>query len=158
MILVGKLLARTAVRTIEHVTLLPAYGAEVRGGTSHCQIVLSSDPISSPVNETFDSMIIMNQASGDRFGSALDDGGSLVVNTSLCKAMPAAAALLPATDMASELGDVRVANVIMLGALLSRRPLVPPGSIEDEIRTVLEGREASLVDLNLKAYRIGSNA
>ena len=83
-IFLGKLLANAAVDAIPHVTYFPSYGAEVRGGNSHCQVILSPDEISSPVAEEFEAMILMNQQSVDKFLPCLEGKGLAVINSSLC--------------------------------------------------------------------------
>ena len=129
-ILTGKLLASAALQHVAHITFFPSYGAEVRGGVSKCQVVLSSEEIASPVSARFDSAIIMNQASLDRYLPNVEPGGVVIVNASLCRPPPGTAAVaVPATEQAIELGDVRVANFIMLGACLRMKPLVPSSTL-----------------------------
>jgi 2-oxoglutarate ferredoxin oxidoreductase subunit gamma len=155
-VLLGKLFASAALKDTPHVTFFPSYGAEVRGGTSNCQVILSSAEISSPVADTFESMILMNQESLQRFLPKLAAQGLAVVNSSLCKAEASArVALVPATEEAEKLGDARVANLVMLGTLIAHRRVVAPEDIEESIRNVLEGRPLTIVDLNLAAFRSG---
>jgi 2-oxoglutarate ferredoxin oxidoreductase subunit gamma len=155
-ILVGKLLATVAVRTVPFVTFFPAYGAEVRGGTSHCQVMLSSNEIASPEAKEFDSMLIMNQASADAFALQLADGGVYVMNSSLCRGdAPPSTVAVRATDLADELGDTRVANFIMLGALMARKQPVGVKDVEAGIADMLAGKGQDLVDLNIEAFRTG---
>ena len=158
-ILMGKILAAVAVPTVPHVTFFPAYGAEVRGGTSNGQIVLSSEPISSPVCERFDAQLIMNQASADLFLPVLDEGGLAVLNASMCLTPETPDAVcVPASEMAQELGDIRAANFVMLGAFLARRPMVPPQDMEKQIASVFGRKGTSLIDLNTRAFRAGMAA
>lgn len=155
-LLIGRLVATVAVKDIPHITFFPAYGAEVRGGTSNCQVVLSSKEISSPVVERFDSMIIMNQASADRFLPQITENCLVIINSSLCKvpASPPTVAI-NATELADQLGDTRVANFIMLGAYLAGKQLVSPSNIEKGIEQVFRGKSRALIDLNIKAFRAG---
>jgi 2-oxoglutarate ferredoxin oxidoreductase subunit gamma len=155
-ILTGKLMATVAVNHVPHVTFFPAYGAEVRGGTSNCQVILSSREIASPVAEEFDSMIIMNQASGERFLPLLVRGGVAALNSSLCSIPPTGSmTAVDATDEAGRLGDTRVANLILLGALLGRKPILPPEGVETAIEQILAGKSRELVTLNVSAFRSG---
>lgn len=155
-VLVGKLLAAAAIENISHVTFFPSYGAEVRGGTSNCQVILSSEEIASPVLEQFDSLIIMNQASADKFTAQTADNALIVINSSLCKINAASSATaIPATELADELGDTRAANIIMLGAYLAKRKVVSPAGIEKEIERSFAGKTRGLIDLNIKAFRTG---
>ncbi len=158
-VMVGRLLASVAVKTVQYVTFFPAYGAEVRGGTSNCQVILSSGEIADPVPEELDSMIIMNQASADKFGHHVRKGCLLFINSSLCK-VPASipAVSVNATGMANKLGNICVANFIMLGAYLARRPYVAPADVEEGIEQALAGKDRALVDLNIQAFRSGLNS
>jgi len=158
-ILTGKLVASAALETVPHLTFFPAYGAEVRGGTSNCQVVLSSREINSPVPEEFDSMILMNQASLDRFADYMRDGCLTLINASMCTALPTAPHVpVDAAEAAARLGDTRIANMIMLGAYLAQKPLVLPASIESSIAKAFDAKGRSLSDLNIRAFRTGLNA
>jgi 2-oxoglutarate ferredoxin oxidoreductase subunit gamma len=155
-ILLGKLLARLATESIPHVTFFPSYGAEVRGGTSNCQIILSSDEIASPVAEQFDSLLIMNQQSAARFLPGLAPAGLAVFNESLCHpANDKRVAPVKATEIADRLGNVRAANFVMLGAWFKRKPVLPQAAIERQIRDSFADAKAALIELNLKAFQTG---
>jgi 2-oxoglutarate ferredoxin oxidoreductase subunit gamma len=155
-VFIGRLLATAAVQEVPHVTFFPSYGAEVRGGASKCQVVLSSREIASPVTEEMDSILVMNQESADRY---LTDGRGdclVVLNRSLCRAsaVPDAVAV-PATEWADEIGDTRAANLIMLGAYLARKPVVKVATLETCMAAALGGKNGSLLELNLRAFRKG---
>ena len=155
-LLVGKLLATVAVDTIPHVTFFPVYTIEVRGGTANCQVILSSDEITSPVSDRFDSILLMNQASVERFSSLCGDGCLTLINASLCKISAGiAAAQVDATETANQLGDTRMANLVMLGAYLARKPLLDAGAVEREIRQVFSDKSPELAELNVKAFKAG---
>jgi len=155
-VLIGRLFASAAVKSIPHVTFFPAYGAEVRGGTSNCHVVLSSKEIASPVSEDVDSMIIMNQASLDKFLPMMTRNCLVLVNRSMCK-IPArlSAISIPATERANQLGNTRTANFIMLGAYLARKRLVSPADIEKGMADVFAGKDKALTEINIQAFRIG---
>ena len=159
-ILIGKLLATVAVDSVPHVTFFPAYGAEVRGGTSNCQLVFSEKEIASPVSEAFDSMIILNRESAKRYAEQMQACRLCVVNVSLCdpESLERNAVGVPATETANTLGDGRVANFIMLGAYLAHRPVVPVAAVREAIRTFFMPKGRKLVDLNLEALRLGMEA
>jgi 2-oxoglutarate ferredoxin oxidoreductase subunit gamma len=155
----GKTLAITAVDHIAHVTFFPSYGAEVRGGTSNCQVVFSSEEIASPVSDLFDSMLIMNQASADKFLSRRADPCLVVINGALCETRPEpAAVVVEALGIANELGDSRVANFVMLGAYLECKPLFPVEAVRAAIEKVLASKGSKLVDMNLRAFDAGIEA
>ena len=120
--LIGKTYAGSAMHAGKEVTFFPSYGAEVRGGTAHCHIIVSDGPIYSPMVELADSLIIMNQPSYEKFRQRLRPEGLLLLNSSMAQMdkareaeSQALALAIPATELANELGNVRVANVIMLG-------------------------------------------
>ena len=152
----GKLLARLAAETIQHVTFFPAYGAEVRGGTSNCQVILSANEIAAPIAETFDSILAMNQKSVEHFMHSLDKDGLAIVNQSLCKVhADARHVLIPATEIADRLGSAKAANFVMLGAWLARKPLIPASAIENAMATHFPDASAALIDINIQAFRAG---
>jgi len=155
----GKLLASVAVRHVEHLTFFPSYGAEVRGGTSNCQVVFSSREIASPVSERFDTLIVMNQESADAFLSRQAPGALVLLDSSLCSVDPQEnIIMLEALRMADELGNARVANVILLGAYLSQRSWIPPQAMESGIVELLSHKGERVIDLNLRALRTGLEA
>lgn len=158
-LLAGKLLASVAVSDVPHITFFPSYGAEVRGGTSNCQVTFSSEPIASPLSPLLDSMIVMNQASLDTFLPRLADGGLLLLNTSLCVPPPGTEAVaVRATEMADRLGNTRAANMVMLGAYLARKPMVPAGKAEEEARQMLSAKSPAMVNMNIEAFRLGMDS
>ena len=155
-VLMGKLLATVAVDSIPNVTFFPAYGAEVRGGTSNCQVILSSDRISSPVSEEFDSMVIMNQASADKFIPDSADGGMIMINSSLCNVSGGKNCIrVAATEIAVGLGSAKASNFVMLGAFVAASRLVEPEGIEEAIQSLMAEKPKAIVEINVKAFRSG---
>lgn len=157
-VLLGKLMARTAIETIPHVTFFPAYGAEVRGGASHCQVILSTRAIASPCVEQADILILMNQNGAAGFLRRVAPGGIAMINSSLCRPPrnrpERQMVAIPASAMADSLGSPRSANIVLLGALLRYRPLFTPAAVEKAIRESLPGARDVLA-INLKAFRAG---
>jgi len=163
MMLLGKLVAKTAMDVGKEVTFFPSYGAEVRGGTAHCQVIYSDEPIFSPIVEVADTVIVMNQASYKKFRPRLKPNGRLFTNSSMTQpedaieqASPATLLPLPATETANELGNVRVANMLMLGAYASVLRLLPEDAILNVIEESLSGRKAHLLEVNRRAFRKGA--
>ena len=160
LMLIGKLLAHVVMREGKHVTFLPAYGTEVRGGTANCHVVISTEEIFSPVVEVADSLLIMNQPSYDRFKGLLKPGGTLLINSSMVR--PDAAAngaelvAIPATECASELGNTRVANMVMAGAYNSLKKLVSVPNLLTELQATLTGKKADLFEVNRQALERGA--
>ena len=161
LMLLGKLTALAATRDDLHVTWFPSYGAEVRGGTAHCHVVVSASEIFSPLVEEASTLLIMNEPSLKRFLPRLAPGGLLVLNTSLASApadIDAEFLAVPATDMANKLGNIKIANMVMLGALNTRKRLVKYDTLWAAIVEYAGTRRAELVELNRKAYDLGKKA
>ncbi|MFH1406825.1 MAG: 2-oxoacid:acceptor oxidoreductase family protein, partial [Candidatus Omnitrophota bacterium] len=116
----GKLLASSCMNDGLHVTWMPSYGAEVRGGTAHSMVVVSDDAIASPAIFNPTSVIAMNEPSLLKFEQKIMPGGLLVLNTSLISRFPSRKDIevleIPATDTADKLGSTKVANMVCLGA------------------------------------------
>jgi 2-oxoglutarate ferredoxin oxidoreductase subunit gamma len=157
----GKLLAQSAMSEGLEVTYLPSYGAEVRGGTAHCNVVISSEGIASPVIGSPTSGIVMNHPSLAKFEPKLRPGGLLVVNSSLALESPGRGDIqvieVPATEIADSLGNIQVANMIALGCYLERKSLVPLSRVIECLKDVLPRRKYSLLSVNEKALREGSD-
>jgi 2-oxoglutarate ferredoxin oxidoreductase subunit gamma len=152
----GKLMALAAMETIEHVTFFPAYGAEVRGGTSNCQIILSSKYIASPLAEEFDCLLAMNQQSAERFLPALVENGIAVINSSLCSiARRDNFIMIDASRIAEEAGNVKVANIVMLGAMLAKKPIIETRYMEEAIRNVFKDAAPAILTTNITAFHEG---
>jgi len=163
MMLLGKLLAQVALNEGLEVTFFPSYGAEVRGGTAHCHVTMSDEPIFSPMIERADSLIVMNQPSYDKFRPRLNPNGRLLLNTPMTRTEPAqegrspASCLeIPATLLANELGNLRVANMIMMGAYATLLDILPQETVLRVIEENLGKRKAHLMEANRKAYREGA--
>jgi 2-oxoglutarate ferredoxin oxidoreductase subunit gamma len=156
---VGQLLAYAALAEGKHVTWIPSYGPEMRGGTANCTVVVSDEPIGSPVCRHPTIAAVFNNPSLEKYEALVKPGGLLVVNESLVVHRPDRSDLdtvvLPATALASDLGEVRATNLVMLGALLARKPLVDPATIEQVMRDKLGGRKAHLLEINIAALERG---
>ena len=155
---IGKLFAQMAMDAAPHVTFMPSYGAEVRGGTSHCRIILSDEEIASPVVEIADTLLVMNQPSLDRFLPVLREGGLLVCNTTLVPPPNRAdieVAEVEATAWALGMGDTRVANVMMLGAYLRKSGRFDFEVAEAAIKAFSAAKGPKAEALNTGALRRG---
>ncbi len=157
---IGKLFAQMGMDVYPHVTFMPSYGAEVRGGTSHCRVILSEEAIASPVVEIADSLVVMNQPSLDRFLPALREGGRAIYNASMVQppAGSVAATGVPATEWALEMGDARVANVIMLGAYLRKTELFPFETAEAAVAEFSAAKGPDAETMNRQALKRGWDA
>lgn len=157
---IGQLIAHAAVVEDKNIVWFPSYGPETRGGTADCTVIVSSDEIGSPVTTTPDTLIAMSQNSLDKFLGMTKPGGIILVNSSLvevpkdrddCKIVA-----LPVNDVADELGNVKVANMVMLGAYVE---LVNPVKLESVIQSltqVLPPHRQNLIPINEQALRRGA--
>jgi 2-oxoglutarate ferredoxin oxidoreductase subunit gamma len=159
MMTLGKLVAWIVLEQGREVTYFPSYGAEVRGGAAHCHVVFSDEPIHSPVVEHADTLILMNQPSYDRFRERLKPDGMVLLNSSMVgedAPGPGQTSLrVPATEAADGLGDVRIANTLMLGVYNHVRRFAPHDSVLDALRKALSSKGEAVVDVNRKAYERG---
>jgi 2-oxoglutarate ferredoxin oxidoreductase subunit gamma len=154
--LIGKVLAQAAMEYGLQVTWLPAYGAEVRGGTAHCMVILSDTQIGSPRVEKADIIIALNQPSLAKFAGRLREGGILIVNSSLAKSgAPANSIKCPFTDIAVQLGNVKVANMVSLGCLIRHKRVVPVKNIAEIIKKMAPKDKPQLAEVNQAALKKG---
>ncbi len=153
--LLGRFIATVAMKTTPCLTFFPSYGAEVRGGTSNCQVILSDHEIPSPLADEFEVMLLMNQPSLERFLPRLTADGIAVINSSLCEIGAAPChVMVAASEMADHLGDVRAANFVMLGAWLARRPLLSPADVEEGLQSFFRAKPRA-AEINAQAFRAG---
>ncbi len=159
-LLAGKLLAYAGMLEGKHVTWFPSYGAEVRGGTANCTVIISSDVIGSPVVQNPSAMLIFNEASFKKFEKRIKQSGSLFLNTSLVQERPTRTDItrieIKANQIAEDLGDIRIANMVMLGAYLKKTGVVALESVLAALKQVLPARRHSLLPLNETALRRGA--
>ena len=155
----GTILARAAMAEDKYVTQMVSYGAEMRGGTANSTVVISDSEIASPVIERPDVAIILNQPSLDKFEERIVSGGLAVVNTSMVKRRVQREDLdvvkIDATDTANRLGNVRVANIVALGALVAKTDIVKTASVERAIEEMFSRKKPGLIEVNIKALAEG---
>ncbi len=124
----GIILSHAGLYESKNVTFFPSYGAEMRGGTANCSVVISTEPVASPIVATPDIVIVMNEPSLTRFEPALKPKGLLFYNKTLIKSVPKREdiAIIPveANAIAEELGQGRIANMVMLGALIKKTTIL----------------------------------
>jgi len=157
--LLGKLLAFSGMREEKHVTYLPSYGAEVRGGTAHCSVIISSEEIASPIVSSPSTAVIMNEPSLVKFEPRIREGGLVVLNSTLVLTVPQRKDIevisIPATEMADELGSIQCANMIMLGCLLARKEIVSVKTVIEGLGKSLSKRKRSLLQTNIDGLEKG---
>ena len=156
----GLSLAEAAMREGKSVTYLPSYGAEVRGGTANCTVVISDEEIASPVASSPEFVVAMNQPSMVRFQHQLQSGGVFFLNSSLIDAEMTRGDIeivkLPANTIAEQMGSSRSANVVMLGAFIKKSNLVKLDTLFEVLKETFRKKE-KLVAINKEALLAGYN-
>jgi len=156
----GTLLAFTALENGKHVTWIPSYGPEMRGGTAHCTVIVADEEIGSPVVGRPAGVIVMNIPSLERYESLVKAGGVLIVNSSLVDRRPdrvdLVARMIPANEIAEGLGDKRMANMVLLGAYLAVQPVFTLEQVGAALEKHIPPHRRNLLGKNLEAMRCGA--
>ena len=160
-VLMGNILARAGMAEDKHVTGMVSYGAEMRGGTANSTVVISDNDIASPFVVNPNIAIIMNQPSLDKFEERLLPDGLIVINTSMIsrelKRSDLEVVKIAATDIANKLGNVRVANIVSLGAFIKKSGLLKAESVTHAIEELFLSKKPEFVEINKKAFQKGAD-
>ena len=155
----GKVLAHAALIEGKELSWLPSYGPEMRGGTCNCSVIVSDEPVGSPIIAHPNILMVMNEPSLDKFEGTVAPGGKIFVDSSLVARKVARddveAVYIPATQMAKEMEATSLANMIILGAIVEKTRCVAPETISEALRETISARKANLLELNLKAVELG---
>jgi 2-oxoglutarate ferredoxin oxidoreductase subunit gamma len=156
----GQLMTYAGMDAGKEVTWIPSYGPEMRGGTAHCTVILSDQPIGSPIIRNPTVAVVLNPESMLKYEPRVRSGGLLVVNSTLVQT-PATrkdidVIAVPANELAAELGNVKMANVVLLGAMLAQRPIVSLAAVETVLDEHLKGTKRRFVEPNKRALRRGA--
>ena len=159
-LLAGEVLANAFMMAGKNVTWYPCYGAEMRGGTVNCEIVMNdSEEVSAVNKKEADFVVALNQASVDRFVSKIKKGGWMIANSSLAKEIRTRADInylfAPITKLAENVGNIKMTNILALGILAKVRKLVTLESLTEALDAVIPAHRKNLIPLNLKALKIG---
>ena len=161
-LLMGQLLAYSGMLSGREVTWMPAYGPEMRGGSANCSVVISSSPVGSPKVEDADVVIAMNRPSMELFESSVVKGGLLLYNSSLIDVKPSrddiTAVAVPCNEIADSLGNGKVANMVMLGALMEKTKPFDIELLVEALRHKLGAKKEKLIPLNREAITKGMEA
>lgn len=155
----GKFLAdATCNSTDKNVTFFPSYGAEQRGGTANCFVVISDETIGAPLGDVMDDLIVMNGASLNKFLPMLRSGGTLFINSSIVKEEfvreDIQVVKAPVTELALEMGNAKVLNIIMLGLYIGYTEVLPAETVWATVSEKL-GKKPALLPLNRQAFEAG---
>jgi len=156
----GMLIAYSAMAEGRRTSWMPSYGPEMRGGTANCSVVVSDHPIGSPVVIEPDTLIVMNRPSLDKFEPTVKPGGLIVLNSSLVKTTSqrddVRTVEVPANAMAEQLGNSRMANMIITGAIVALTGVVGLDTVKASLKKVFAARHHHLLPLNEKALDTGA--
>lgn len=155
----GKVLAYCGMLADREVSWLPCYGPEMRGGTCNCSVCLSDEPIGSPVVESPDIIIVMNEPSFAKFIDTVKPGGYAFIDSTLVEAQNTRtdihAFAVPATQLAGDNDLAGGANIILIGKLIKETGIISMDDIEAAIRKIVPAKKEKLIENNLKAIKIG---
>ncbi len=158
---IGQLLAYSGMKAKLEVSWMPSYGPEMRGGTANCTVIVASEKIPSPLTTHPNSVIVMNLPSQTKFVPKVKEQGLVVKNSSLIDEKIERDDLtiieVPANEIAEELGNTRVANMVMLGAYIAEKGIIDLDIVKNSLANVLPERHHGLIPLNEKALDRGYN-
>ena len=161
-LLMGQLLAYAGMLEDKEVSWLPSYGPEMRGGTANCAVVISDEPVASPVVTKATSVIAMNRPSLDKFEDAVQEGGMIFINSSIIdkksERSDISAYYVPCNEIAEELGNPRVANMVMLGAYIEKTKCVDIENVLQALLYKLGEKKAHLIPMNREALLKGAES
>ena len=155
----GKILAYSGIMQDQEVSWFPSYGPEMRGGTANVTVILSDERISSPVLNQYDTGIILNQQSLDKFESMIKPGGTLIYDPNGIIKPPQRNDLkiykIDGTRLAAEKGQPKIFNMIVLGAFLKAKPIVKLENVRKGLEKSLPERHHKLIPMNIEALELG---
>ncbi len=159
-VLMGKILAQGGMLEDKHTTFFPQYGAAMRGGTANCSVIVSDDPIASPIVEEPDVVLIMNRPSLDKFEPTVKPGGWILYNASLIDRKVERDDVnvleVQANDIAEDVGTSRAANMVMLGAFSKKLGTIGFETLLGALDAQLHGKSAAVMEMNREAMRRGA--
>ena len=155
----GKFLAYAGLIENKELSWLPSYGPEMRGGTANCSVIISDDPIGSPIVSAPKALIVMNLPSLDKYEDAVVPGGKIFVDSTLIerkvKRTDVDVYYIPATKMAKDMNAPTLANMIMTGKFIKETDAVVFDGMEDALKKVVSAKHADMLEVNLNAIKAG---
>ena len=157
----GKALAFTGLKVGKEVSWLPSYGPEMRGGTANCSVIISDNPVGSPIVTYPDVLIAMNLPSLDKYESEAVPGSVIIVDSTLIDRKltrtDVKAFYIPATRLAKEMNAPTLANMSMIGKMIKESNAVSIDNLEDAMKKVVPAKKADLMGINMQAVMLGYN-
>jgi len=157
----GKILAYSGMMQGKEVCWMPSYGPEMRGGTANVTVIVGENRINSPILQIFDTVVILNEQSMLKFESAVRPGGKLFYDSNGINTLPSRKDInvycIPATAKSAEMGNTKIFNIMVLGGVLAKLPIVNSKNIEQGLYKSLPERAHKLIPLNMEAFNIGGS-
>ena len=157
----GKVLAYAALMEQRELSWLPSYGPEMRGGTANCNVIISDNPVGSPIVQNPNVLMVMNTPSLDKYEKSVVPGGKVFVDSSLVsrklERTDVDVYYIPATKMAGDMGIPTLANMILLGAIVKATGCVGDEAVLAGLRKIVSAKHADLLDANLAAMQAGKD-
>ena len=155
----GKVLAHAALIEGKELSWLPSYGPEMRGGTCNCSVIVSDEPVGSPIIAHPNVLMVMNEPSLDKFEELVAPGGVMFIDSSLverkARRTDIESVYIPATEMAKQMQAPSLANMVLLGAIVAKTGCVKCQTLSEALKETISARKANLLDLNIKAVGAG---
>jgi 2-oxoglutarate ferredoxin oxidoreductase subunit gamma len=156
----GQALAYAALDAGRNVTWIPSYGPEMRGGTAHCTVIISDEEIGSPLVRKPDIVLAMNLPSLDKYEALINPKGVLIANSSLINRgidrQDLSSVFIPANEVAEEIGDRRLANMVMMGGMLELVPILTLEQIKEALNNHIPERHRKTLPMNFEAIEQGA--
>ena len=157
----GQFIAYSAMYEGKNVTWLPSYGPEMRGGTANCSVVVSDEPVASPIIAFLDTLIAMNKPSLDKFVDKVKPGGLIIVNSSIIKdkvkRTDVKVCYINANELSLQAGNTKTANIVVLGAFMKQTGLFAKEDVIKSIEKIF-AKKPKVIPMNIKAFEIGYEA
>ena len=155
----GKCIAYKGLFEGRELSWLPSYGPEMRGGTANCSVILSDEPVGSPIVSEPDVLIAMNLPSLDKYEDAVKPGGTILVDSTLIERKvhrdDVKVCYIPATKLAADMNAPTLANMVMMGQFIKVSGAVKMEGLEDAMKKVISAKHVDLLELNVKAINCG---
>src|SRR4030043_112767 len=156
----GQILTFAGMDSGFKVTWMPSYGPEMRGGTANCTTIIADEEIGSPMVRHPQAVVVMNLPSLDKYEATLPENGVLIINGSLVNRDTTRTdiihVIVPANEIAEKIGNKRLTNMVLLGALLEKLPVLPMSAIDDALKNHLPERHRKFLPANLEALILGA--
>ncbi len=155
----GIMLAHAAIDMSKHSTFLPEYGPEQRGGSAKCTVIISDDEIISPLTKKCDNLVAMNEQAYNKFADSIKEGGILVINSSrITKPVErddVKVISVPVDDIALEVGNIKVANIVIIGALIGATDIVSKEIFVASLEAKFKAKKPEILQMNMEALERG---